>query len=113
MPESFRSFSDSGQEKLLKNVKAGSHKNLILEDIRKVSIPIPSKKELKAIVKALLDVDELIRTLTTLIAKKEDNKQIITDNNIIFFILVLDIQILSTFSMSLNEAFSGGDIAAH
>lgn len=42
--------------------------------LAKVIIPIPPKEEQKAIAKALSDVDELITTLTTLIAKKEDIK---------------------------------------
>ena len=64
-------FSDIGQKKLLKNVKAGSHKNLILDDIRKTIIPMPPKPEQKAIATALSDTDALIDALEKLIAKKE------------------------------------------
>ena len=68
-------MSREGQSKLLGNVKAGSHQNLILDDLRKIEIPIPPKEKQKAIVKALSDTDELINSLEKLIAKKEAIKQ--------------------------------------
>lgn len=68
-------LSNEGQNKLLGNVKAGSHQNLILDDLRKIEIPIPPKEEQKAIAKALSDTDELITTLEKLISKKEAIKQ--------------------------------------
>lgn len=43
-------------------------------NLKLVQIPIPPKAEQKVIATALSDVDELITTLTTLIAKKEDIK---------------------------------------
>ncbi len=68
-------LSNEGQNKLLANVKAGSHQNLILDDLRKIEIPIPPKEEQKVIAKALSDTDELIISLEKLISKKEAIKQ--------------------------------------
>lgn len=67
--------SAQGQKDLLRNVKAGSHQNLILEDIRKLKIPMPSREEQRAIATALSDVDDLTRSLSKLIEKKKAIKQ--------------------------------------
>jgi type I restriction enzyme S subunit len=67
--------SSEGQKKLFGNVKAGSHQNLILEDIRKVTIPIPSFSEQTAIANALSDMDALITQTEKLIQKKKTIKQ--------------------------------------
>lgn len=67
-------FSTIGQEKLLKSVKSGSHKNLILDDIRKILIPMPILSEQKAIAQALTDIDSLLTSLEKLIVKKEHIK---------------------------------------
>ncbi len=56
-------LSDEGQIKLLNQVKAGSHQNLILEDIRKITIPIPSEIEQKNITNFLSDMDVEIEDL--------------------------------------------------
>jgi restriction endonuclease S subunit len=50
--------SNEGQNKLFGNVKSGSHQNLILDDIRKIMIPIPSKEERDIITTFLDDIDD-------------------------------------------------------
>ena len=45
--------SNEGQNKLLGNVKAGSHQNLILDDLRKIGIPLPSTEEQDEIIAIL------------------------------------------------------------
>ena len=67
--------SNVGQKNLFGSVKAGSHQNLILDDIRKVNISLPPFEEQKAIATALSDVDELIANLEKLIEKKKALKQ--------------------------------------
>jgi len=67
--------SNLGQQKLLGNVKAGSHQNLTLEDIRKFILPIPSENEIKIIAKTLSDIDDLVICLEKLIEKKKNIKQ--------------------------------------
>lgn len=64
-------LSDTGQYELLSKVKAGSHQNLILDDIRKIKMPLPSLKEQKDIVQVLNDTDQLIQNLKTLVVKKK------------------------------------------
>lgn len=71
----FYLMSDAGQNKLLKNVKAGSHQNLILDDIRKITIPMPTIKEQKAIVQILSDMDSEIEALETHLQKTQNLKQ--------------------------------------
>lgn len=61
--------SDAGQRKLMDNVKAGSHQNLILDDIRKIEIPFPSKDEQSLISTILSDMDEEMNTLETKLEK--------------------------------------------
>lgn len=52
--------SEEGQKKLLDNVKAGSHQNLILDDIRKIEILLPPIEKQKLITQILTDmVDEI------------------------------------------------------
>ncbi len=68
-------LSNDGQYKLLSKVKAGSHQNLILDDIRKISIPLPNETEQQAIANTLSDTDQLIQNLKNLIAKKQAIKQ--------------------------------------
>ncbi|AWH72624.1 restriction endonuclease subunit S [Dokdonia sp. Dokd-P16] len=65
--------SEAGQNMMLKDVKAGSHQNLILDDIRKMIIPFPDFKEQKAINKILSDMNKELEELTT---KKEKYEQI-------------------------------------
>lgn len=62
-------LSNDGQNKLLGNVKAGSHQNLILDDLRKIEIPIPSKEEQQAIAQILSDMDNEIETLKQKLSK--------------------------------------------
>jgi len=64
-------LSDTGQYELLSKVKAGSHQNLILDDIRKIKMPLPSLKEQKDIAQVLNDTDQLIQNLKTLVVKKK------------------------------------------
>lgn len=71
----FYLMSDAGQNKLLKNVKAGSHQNLILDDIRKITIPMPTIKEQKAIVQILSDMDSEIEALEAHLQKTQNLKQ--------------------------------------
>lgn len=68
-------LSDKGQNTLLSNVKSGSHKNLILEDIRKIKIPFPTIKEQKKTVAILSDMDLEIEQLETKIEKAKKVKQ--------------------------------------
>jgi len=61
--------SNEGQKKLLDNVKAGSHQNLILDDIRKIEIPFPPKVEQARIATILSDMDTEINALETKLEK--------------------------------------------
>ncbi len=63
--------SEAGQHLMLNDVKAGSHQNLILDDIRKMKIPFPNLQEQKAIAQVLSDTDALIQALEKKIAKKK------------------------------------------
>lgn len=67
--------SEAGQNLMLKDVKAGSHQNLILDDIRKMKIPMPSKKEQAAICEMLNDIQSDIELLQTKKAKYQSIKQ--------------------------------------
>lgn len=67
--------SDDGQIKLLKNVKSGSHKNLILDDIRKVDIVFPKYEEQTRIATILSDMDEEIEALEQKLKKARQIKQ--------------------------------------
>lgn len=67
-------LSDKGQNVLLSNVKSGSHQNLILEDIRKIKIPMPSYKEQKDITSILGDMDNEILEIETKIKKAKQLK---------------------------------------
>ena len=60
---------------LLKNVKEGSHKNLILDDIRKLSIPIPKKTQRDYITNLLSDMDNEINALEKKLSKTKALKQ--------------------------------------
>ena len=71
----FYLLSKSGQNELFRNVKAGSHQNLILDDIRKIKVPIPSTKEQKAVVKILNDMDAEIQALKAQLQKTQSLKQ--------------------------------------
>lgn len=62
-------LSNEGQNKLVGNVKAGSHQNLILDDLRKIEIPIPKKEEQQAVVQILLDIDNEIEVLKSKLSK--------------------------------------------
>lgn len=67
--------SERGQAMLLKDVKAGSHQNLILDDIRKMNIPIPPLDEQKSIVAMLKNMELEILKLSDKKAKYEQIKQ--------------------------------------
>ena len=67
--------SENGQTKLFNNVKAGSHQNLILDDIRKMIIPIPSEDEQNQIAQILSDIDKEIENLEQKLSKYQLAKQ--------------------------------------
>jgi type I restriction enzyme S subunit len=67
--------SIQGQNQLVGNVKSGSHKNLILEDIRKIQIPLPTLKEQTAIANALFDMDSEIEALEKKLEKYKKIKE--------------------------------------
>ena len=64
-----------GQNKLLKNMKSGAHHNLILDDIRKITIPIPSPEEQFCIVKIISELDSDIKFLSKKLNKYKMLKQ--------------------------------------
>lgn len=70
-------INESFQNKVIDDTQGGAMKNLIgMSDFRKASIPIPpTLKEQQAIATALSDVDDLIASLESLIAKKQAIKQ--------------------------------------
>ena len=55
--------SNIGQKMLLNKVKAGSHKNLILQDIRKLKVLIPDALEQTAVTRVISDMDAEIMSL--------------------------------------------------
>ena len=67
--------SNEGQTKLLANVKAGSHQNLILDDLRKIEIPLPSPEEQKEIIAVLLGMDSELAALQQRQEKTRSFKQ--------------------------------------
>ncbi|WP_158729045.1 MULTISPECIES: restriction endonuclease subunit S [unclassified Flavobacterium] len=67
--------SEAGQNMMLKDVKAGSHQNLILDDIRKMKIPMPKIEEQNAVCQILSDINEDIDKLETKKAKYQVIKQ--------------------------------------
>ncbi|MFL0171258.1 restriction endonuclease subunit S [Tenacibaculum maritimum] len=67
--------SEAGQNLMLKDVKAGSHQNLILDDIRKMKIPIPPKNEQIEVCGILKDIQKDIEQLETKKAKYQQLKQ--------------------------------------
>lgn len=67
--------SDEGQTKLLNNVKTGSHKNLILDDIRKVEILFPKYEEQTRITKIFSSMDLEIESLENRLQKARNIKQ--------------------------------------
>ncbi|MFL0095599.1 restriction endonuclease subunit S [Tenacibaculum maritimum] len=67
--------SEAGQNLMLKDVKAGSHQNLILDDIRKMKIPIPPKNEQIEVCGILKDIQKDIERLETKKAKYQQLKQ--------------------------------------
>ena len=67
--------SSEGQSKLFGNVKAGSHQNLILDDLRKIEVPIPSIEEQTQIVAILSDIDVEIEALEQKLGKVKQIKQ--------------------------------------
>jgi len=68
-------LSNIGQKKLLKDVKIGSHHNLILADIRKIKISLPKLKEQQKIASILSNVDHLIQKYDSLIESTKRLKQ--------------------------------------
>jgi len=67
--------SDKGQNKLLGNVKAGSHQNLILDDLRKLDIEFPSLSEQERIATILSDMDAEIEAFEQKLIKAKQIKQ--------------------------------------
>lgn len=67
--------SREGQLKLFGNVKAGSHQNLILDDIRKIEIPLPKIEEQIQIADILSDMDAEIEALEQKLIKAKQIKQ--------------------------------------
>lgn len=67
-------LSNLGQNSLIGSIKASSHMNITVEDIRKVTVLLPSNAEQKKITKVLSDIDELIESTQKLIDKKKDLK---------------------------------------
>ncbi len=67
--------SREGQLKLFGNVKAGSHQNLILDDIRKIEIPIPKIEKQTRIATILSDMDAEIEALEQKLIKARQIKQ--------------------------------------
>jgi type I restriction enzyme S subunit len=67
--------SEAGQNMMLKDVKAGSHQNLILDDIRKMKIPMPKIEEQNAVCQILSDIDLDLEKLETKKAKYQNIKQ--------------------------------------
>lgn len=67
--------SETGQNMMLKDVKAGSHQNLILDDIRKMKIPMPSIDEQNAIAEILSNMENEIEHLESKKAKYQSIKQ--------------------------------------
>ncbi|WP_282782613.1 restriction endonuclease subunit S [Phaeodactylibacter xiamenensis] len=67
--------SEDGQSKLFNNVKAGSHQNLILDDIRKLVIPIPLEEDQTHIAQILSDMDKEIEALEQKLEKYQLAKQ--------------------------------------
>jgi type I restriction enzyme S subunit len=72
---SFFINSDLGQNFFEQNQIGGGQKNVNAGTLRQLKIPVPPAKEQTAIATALSDVDELLRSLDRLIAKKRDIKQ--------------------------------------
>ncbi len=69
-------LSEDGQNLLLNKVKAGSHKNLILADIRNIIIPLPpTVEEQRAIAQILSDMDAEIEALEKQKLKYENIKK--------------------------------------
>ncbi|MFZ1809317.1 MAG: restriction endonuclease subunit S [Cyclobacteriaceae bacterium] len=68
-------LSNAGQKKLLDNVKSGSHQNLILDDIRKVYVPMPSLQERNAITDLLFDMNDEIAAFEQKLQKSRMIKQ--------------------------------------
>lgn len=66
--------SDQGQNKLYGNVKAGSHQNLILDDLRKIEIPFPLVDEQIRIANILSDMDAEIVALEQKLQKTQQVK---------------------------------------
>jgi len=67
--------SDQGQNKLFGNVKAGSHQNLILDDLRKIQIPFPIVDEQIRIANILSDMDKEIDAIEHKLQKAQQIKQ--------------------------------------
>lgn len=67
--------SPNGQNMMLAKVKTGSHQNLILDDIRKMLIPIPPKNEMQTIVTILSDMGNEIQELEKKLEKYKMLKQ--------------------------------------
>ncbi|MBC1490038.1 hypothetical protein HCJ52_01725 [Listeria sp. FSL L7-1485] len=67
--------SNEGQKKIIINEKTGAQSNITVEDIRKITIPIPSIEEQEAIIAILSDIDEEIFKLEENLEKYKKIKQ--------------------------------------
>lgn len=67
--------SSEGQKKIVINEKTGAQSNITVEDIRKITIPIPSIEEQEAIIAILSDMDEEIFKLEEKLEKYKKIKQ--------------------------------------
>jgi type I restriction enzyme, S subunit len=76
--------SKTGQSKLLQKQKKAAHKNLILADLRKIKIPLPSTTEQNKINNIISDIDEKITSqYTNLLNLKLLRKSLINSKIII------------------------------
>ncbi len=64
-----------GQKMIIENLKAGSHQNLTVEDLRNLQIPIPDYQEQEAIAEVLSDMDAEIAALEQRLVKTKAIKQ--------------------------------------
>lgn len=62
-------LSENGQKKISYHLKSGSHQNLILDDIRKIKIPIPAPKVQTTIITILNDIDSELEKLKYQLSK--------------------------------------------
>ena len=81
-------LSNEGRRKLLKNIKSGAHHNLILADIREITIPIPSLNEQLSITTIFSDMDLEIKEL-----EKNRDKYVMIKNGMMQKLLTGEIRV--------------------